>query len=470
MVTLDVAIDRLFEAGTDVAPTRLREIDGALPALPPGTWYLNGPGRFEIAGRTYGHWLDGDGLVRALAFDESGLTFRSRFVRTRKFNEEACAGRSLFRAFGSAEPGDALNARQTGLESPANVSIVWHGGALLALGEQGQPWRIDPVTLETIGPHSAYGAITGITPFAAHGKVDTVTGELFNFGVSFSPDRPLLNLFRFDAGGCQTLRSRVPLPYSCTIHDFALGPAHAAFYITPYLLDMTRLRAGGSVMDALSWRPELGSRVLLVARTSGSLVASIDVGERYCLHTINCFADGDLVVLDVIEMSRPVYDAYAVPDIFVRPIDAVPVRLVIDPSGQRLVSRTPLPGARAPEFPSLDPRDAMRAYEEFWALGMSAGDRSGTKFFDQLVRYRWHAPEQCDVYTAPAHQRLGGEPLVVGGEGRLWVLCQVFDGARGRSGFLVFAARDVASGPVACVWLPAPTPMAFHGLYLREQS
>ena len=79
--------------------------------------------------------------------------------------------------------------------------------------------------------------------------------------------------------------------------------------MSPYILDMAGIARGATVMDSLAWRPHLGSRILLVSRTTGREVCSIPVGARYCLHTINCWEADGLVILDVIEMSRPVYDA-----------------------------------------------------------------------------------------------------------------------------------------------------------------
>jgi hypothetical protein len=39
--------------------------------------------------------------------------------------------------------------RDLALASPVNVSVYPVAGRLLAFGEQGLPWELDPVTLET---------------------------------------------------------------------------------------------------------------------------------------------------------------------------------------------------------------------------------------------------------------------------------------------------------------------------------
>src|SRR5689334_21382726 len=43
-------------------------IEGRIPAWLRGSYYVNGPARFERGGVRYQHWLDGDGMVCALHF------------------------------------------------------------------------------------------------------------------------------------------------------------------------------------------------------------------------------------------------------------------------------------------------------------------------------------------------------------------------------------------------------------------
>ncbi len=102
-------------------------IEGEVPAFLRGTYYLNGPARFERGEGRYGHWLDGDGMVCALRFGAEGVRFTSRYVRGTRLAEEEAAGRLLYRSFGTAFPGDRL-VRGVALESPLNVSIYpWAG-------------------------------------------------------------------------------------------------------------------------------------------------------------------------------------------------------------------------------------------------------------------------------------------------------------------------------------------------------
>jgi all-trans-8'-apo-beta-carotenal 15,15'-oxygenase len=462
-------LERAFVAPADQqgAP----RVEGEIPAFLRGTYYLNGPARFERGGQPYRHWLDGDGMVCALRFGEEGARLTARYVRGTRLAEEEAAGRPLYRSFGTAFPDDRL-VRGVALESPLNVSVYPFGGRLLAFGEQGLPWELDADTLETRGPFAFGGALNPLSPFAAHPKIDPVTGELFNFGVNFAAAEPVLNLYRFDAGGALVYRRRVPLGIPASIHDFILSERHVIFHVGPYLVDMSRLASGGTLMDALRWEPERGSRLLVVRREDGETVASVPVGKRYVLHGINAFEafeDGGRLTVDAVELDRPVYDQYMLDNLFADVGPGRPVRFEIDLPGGALLETREIAYDLAPDFPAIDPGRVGRSYEDLWMLGISKAGRPGRKFFDQVAHLSWAHPERPDVWQAPPGWYLGGEPAFApnpAGGGA--VICQRFDAEKGESAFLVFDAFDVAAGPLAVLSLDAPVHLGFHAFFEPE--
>lgn len=475
-------IEALFDREPAEGSAQLALSEGEVPGFVSGTYYLIGPARFARGDLRYRHWLDGDGLVTALAFG-GGASVRAthRFVRSTKLVDEEAAGRPLYRAFGTAFPGDRL-LRGMALASPVNVSVYPFAGKVLAFGEQGLPWELDAETLETRGEYTFGRSINPVTPFSAHPSIDPASGELVNFGISFSASQPLLHLYRFDAAGALRDRRRFPLDAPCSLHDFGLSARYAVFYVNPYLLDTrAMIEDGATVMDALSWQPERGSRLLVVDLESGIVVASVPIGERYCLHHVHCHEDatGRLVV-DVLELEEPVYEDYQVlPDLFTAVAPAHPVRLIVDLARGELASRQELPYALAADFPAHDPLLTGRPYRRFWMLAISATGRPGRKFLDQLVAVDWAAGGSggggggggvTGVYQAPPGRYLGGEPIFLGdpaadpeGDRRPGViLCQELDPAAGRADFCLFDAADVARGPIARLPLPAPIPPGFH--------
>jgi carotenoid cleavage dioxygenase-like enzyme len=452
----------------------VEDIKGEVPEFVRGTYYLNGPARFSRAGFNYRHWLDGDGMVSALRFENGSVRFTNRFVRGTKFLAEEEAGRPVFRTFGTSFKTDRLK-RGIALESPVNVSVYPYQHSVLAFGEQGLPWELDPVTLETRGEYNFGGALNDISPFAAHPKFDSDSGEMFNFGVAYAALEPYLNLYRFGVGGELIYRRRLPLDYACSIHDFSLSHRYVVFYLSPYILKMELLaRAGRTLIEALTWEPQCGSLLLIVSRESGEPVATIPIGNRYCLHLINCFEEAGRIVVDVLELDRPIYDQYqVVPDLFTEVCEGRPRRFVVDVNQRELLSSTTIDYLLAPDFPSIDPRQFTRAYQDFWMLGISATGRSGRKFFDQLAHANWSCAGVCDVYQASPMNYLGGEPIFIADprtEMAGVVICQVFDATRMASAFAIFDALNVAAGPIATIRLNEPIHLGFHAVFHPEAS
>jgi len=443
-------------------------IEGSLPSFLRGTYYLNGPARFRRGNQRWNHWLDGDGMVSALTFADDGARYRNRFVRSDKLVREEEAGKPLFRAFGTAFEGDSLE-RGIGLESPANVSVFAHAGKLLAFGEQGLPWEIDADSLETVGEYDFGRALRSISPFAAHPNFDPATGEMFNFGISFSPANPKLYLYRFDGEGNLVYRRHLGLEHPLSVHDFGLSQRFAVFYLAPYVLAIEEVvEDRKTLLEALNWRPELGSELRWIDRETGSAAGAVHLGDQYCLHLIAAFDDGERLIVDVLEMDRPVYDQYDVPELFPESRIATPVRYVIDTKTRAVVERRTLAYQEMCDFPQIDPRRLGGAYDDFWMLGIAESAREGTKFFDQLVHANW-ARDQVEYFQASAGTFLAGEPVYAPNPGRPGegaVLCQelVADGPSSR--VLVFDAASVAAGPIARLTLRNAVPPSFHGIWV----
>ena len=466
-------IERAFALAPREQSYIIEDIEGEIPEFIRGSYYLNGPARFSRKGFSYQHWLDGDGMVCALRFADGNVRFTNRFVQSAKFVAEEEAGRPIFRTFGTGFKADRLK-RRIALESPVNVSVYPYQNSLLAFGEQGLPWKLDPITLETLGEYNFGGALNDISPFGAHPKVDSVSGEMFNFGIAYSAVEPHLNLYRFSKSAELIYRRRLRLDFACSIHDFSLSQSYVVFYLSPYILNMESLaRDGRTLMEALSWEPERGSGLLICSRETGERVAKIPIGNRYCLHLINSFEKEGRLTVDVLELDHPIYDQYqVVPDLFTNVCEGQPVRFVIDVDASELVSTAAIDYLLAPDFPSLAPQQFTRPYCDFWMLGISATGQRGRKFFDQLVHANWSCAKACDVYKAPSLHYLGGEPIFISNPrddtGGI-IICQVFDAERVQSSFMIFDAFKIAHGPVATISLREPIHPGFHASFKPEQ-
>lgn len=439
-------------------------VEGTLPSDLRGVYYANGPSRFERAGQRYRHWLDGDGLVHRLSFTDEGVRHTTRFVDSLKSREEAKAGRFLYRAFGTSFADDLLR-RSVMLESPVNVSVYPFDGKLLAFGEQTLPRELDPETLETTGDFDFGGKLNEISPVSAHPKIDPNTGHLVVFGIAFS-SRPTLHMYEFDPGEEVLRRRRHRMDAHYSLHDFNLSPGYMVFHLGPLILDIERfLGQGNSIMESLDWRPETGSKLLIVPRSrDAGEPFEVEVEPKYCLHHINAFEQDGCLIVDLIEIDEPIYRHYQIlPELFVDAPPARPVRYAIDLASNKVVERTAFDYERCPDFPAVTATDSCRPYDRFWMLGMSQFGPQGRKFFDELVGLSWADRASPDIYRPQEGYLLGGQPACVERPGKQpLVIVQELDPANRKAWYVVLDGLDLKRGPLARIPLRHWIHASFH--------
>jgi all-trans-8'-apo-beta-carotenal 15,15'-oxygenase len=443
-------------------------VSGDLPSELEGTLYRIGPARFDVYGERYRHWFDGDGMVHALRLSGGKAEYRNRFVATDKKRDEDAAQQRLYSGFGTG-PGGGPIARLRHLlpKSAANTNIVSHGGKLLALWEAGRPWRVDPVTLETIGEDDMSGTLGPREAISAHPKLDRATGEMWNFGVGYGP-KTSISLYRTTAAGETSRAAKIPLDFAPMVHDFALTPTKAVFVLHP--ISLPRIPVGlmlgrKSFGDSLRWQPERGTVVLSVDRTTGER-RSYKTGPLLTFHTANAWDEDDDVVVDLCaseddSVMKYFYEVMAGRD-FV-PSQPFLTRLTLRADGgvdRRRLSETPL------EFPRVAGRALSQPHTRIY----------GATFHDEAAFLG--APAAVDPATGAssvavmkAHQ-IAGEPVPVTKAGAtsdddMWLLTLVLDVQARRSEVWVLDGADVAAPPVAVVRLPHIVPFGFHGNWVR---
>ena len=100
-----------FRTLADELDYRVDEIDGRVPAALRGTLFRNGSGRNDLGGHWFPHWFDGDGMISAIRFDDAGIHYLNRYVRTENYRDETRDGRIVHRGFGKMRPGRRVRQR-----------------------------------------------------------------------------------------------------------------------------------------------------------------------------------------------------------------------------------------------------------------------------------------------------------------------------------------------------------------------
>ncbi|KAL5216424.1 hypothetical protein ABZP36_007825 [Zizania latifolia] len=146
-------------------PVLLRVTEGAIPPdFPAGTYYLAGPGMFSDDHGSTVHPLDGHGYLRSFRFHPGDRTvhYSARYVETAAKREESGDGGGASWRFTHRGPFSVLQGgKKVGnvkvMKNVANTSVLRWGGRLLCLWEGGEPYEMDPRTLETLGPFDLLG-------------------------------------------------------------------------------------------------------------------------------------------------------------------------------------------------------------------------------------------------------------------------------------------------------------------------
>jgi carotenoid cleavage dioxygenase len=426
----------------EVETTHL-EVDGEIPAGLDGLYVRNGSN--PLGGRSP-HWFLGDGMVHGVMLGAGRAAwYRNRYVHTALL----AAGGGLAAA---GAPGGAA-----GL---SNVSMAYHGGRLLALGEIGFPYEISPADLTTVGPFDYAGELAG--NMTAHPKIDPATGRLHGFGYEFTP--PYLRYTVVDPDGTLVSTEPVEVRASTMIHDFAVTERDVVFWEGPVLFDMDLALKmvsdpGADVMPFV-WKPEYGSRIgVMPLGGPAAAIRWVELDEPcFVFHGINAHRAGDDVVIDVCRLDRVFADST---------LGAPPRwhRWTVSTGGPSLSVRDEAQSDVIGDLPTIDRRRTGRPYRYAYRAELRA--TPATADFAGVTRRDLRTGRE--VRWDPGRARSAGEWLFVPsgeGEDEGFLLSYVYDRADDSSALVVLDAADVAAGPVGSVRLPQRVPYGFHATWV----
>ncbi|TXI91297.1 MAG: apocarotenoid-15,15'-oxygenase [Burkholderiaceae bacterium] len=433
-------------------------IEGKIPNSLRGHFYRNGPGLFERKGQRYQHWFDGDGMVHAWRFTDKGVSHQSRFVGTSKFIAEQDAGEFLVPAFGTAiKP--KMPVRSSDSMNTANTSVIKMNDRLYALWEGGSAHALDPISLATEGIVSWTPELTGM-PFSAHPKVEP-DGTMWNFGTMMGK----LVLYQFSPQGKLVQHHVMNAPSSAMVHDFVTSQGYLIFLFSPIHLDMKSVQNGVSMVQAMQWKAQEATKLLVIDKTDFSKTYLMELPAMMLFHFGNAWDDGQKIRLDFVKSKDMGNFQSMMPKMMlgqdVTGDPSSPAFLEIDVKKQRvsMTERTEIL-----EFPRVDPRVVGRRNR--YVFYPYASDSSQYNALNGVMRLdvesgkvdRFHFGERMRLEEHVVVPKAGSSK-----EGEAWLVGVGFDIQEQSSFASVFDAQNLAAGPVALARLPYWTPHCFHG-------
>ena len=463
----------IAEPAPEFDSTPLEIISGSIPTQLRGTLYRNGPARLSRGGQRVGHWFDGDGAILGVHFRDTGATGVYRYVKTQGYLNEQKEDAFIYPNYGMTAAGAFWNNWLKPVKNAANTSVLALPDRLLALWEGGKPHALDLETLETIGIDDLSG-LTDKQSFSAHPKVDGVTGQIYNYGISPGANTTL-NLYCCHRTGKLQHHNSHTLSGLPLVHDFCLAGQYLVFLISPVRVNLTPILLGQkSYSEAMEWKPELGTEILIFDREDLSLVSRGHSDPWYQWHFGNgCIDDDGNIVTEFIRYSD--FDTNQHLKEVASGSTQTPAKgtlwsLTIDPKTARVINNQQIFNL-AGEFPLVAPQKTGQPWRYTYLNVHNDNARIGRELYNAIARFD---RETKNVAIA----NLGAncypsEPILVPYPNTAnpqmdeqgWLLSVVYDGNTDKSEVRIYQSDRLSEPPVCRLALPSVIPHSFHGTW-----
>jgi carotenoid cleavage dioxygenase-like enzyme len=510
-----------YRAGFDTLRVESESVElavvGRLPSWLAGDLVRNGPALFDAGRASFRHWFDGQAMLHRFSFAGGGAAgdhggsfgqaasgraardagdraarevrsgggraagggagrvfYTNRFLDTDALRGARDDGRIRYGEF-ATDPCRSIFARffthfrrPSGFSANASVNVVTMAGdARFALTEIPMAVQFDPETLATLGVYGYDDSIRGEVG-TAHPHRDPNTGDLVNYVLRFGPRSDYLVYRQQPDTMTRELLARIPDRTPGYVHSFGITEEYAVLAIFPHVVNpLSFLLRSRPFIENYRWRPELGTRFVVIRLSDGSIRGTYRAEPFFAFHHINSYAEGGELVVDACSYrDSGVIDAFylnrlrageSIPR-------AVPTRYRINLDDGIVRSQT-LADTMF-ELPRINyGRHNGRRYRYAYGVGQRG---AATDFLNQLVKLDVDTGATNMWYEAGCYP---GEPVFVAapeatGEDDGVLLSVVLDSASGTSFLLVLDAGSLRE--MARARVPHVVPFGFHGQFTRN--
>jgi beta,beta-carotene 9',10'-dioxygenase len=469
---------RQFERGfvtlaEEVTCERL-PVEGAVPGWLEGSLLRTGPAKFEVGERKYRHWFDGLAMLHRFSFEDGRVSYANKYLQSAAYKMAEETGKISYAEF-ATDPCRSIFKRVASAFTPlepggnGNVNISKIGDYFVALTEVPLPVEFDPKTLETLGVVRHDDGLAGqhCTPHPHYDAGRRMgINSITNFGAKSS-----YNIYGIKDGDTKrTVIGTVAVQQPGYIHSFGITERYIVLVEFPLVVNpLNILLSGKPFIENFQWRPEQGTRFIVMSKDSGEVVKSFESEAFFAFHHINAFERGDEVIVDIATLpDNKIIDALYLDKLVGQSASVPPstfTRFTLSLNGGTIGSE--IVSDESFELPRINyERTNGRDYQFAYGVGINKGHTDD--FLDQLVKVDVRGRRTWKWFEEGYYP---GEPVFVAapgatGEDEGVVLSVVLDGGRGNSFLLVLDARSFEE--VARVEVPHHIPFGFHGMYTRK--
>ncbi|MDY6900301.1 MAG: carotenoid oxygenase family protein, partial [Cyanobacteriota bacterium] len=315
--------------------------------------------------------------------------------------------------------------------------------------------------LETLGKDNLEKLDDGMG-YSAHPKVDSLTGEIFNFGVSPGLNS-ILNIYKSDASGRILKKAAHQLDGVPLLHDFVLAERYLLFFIPPVRLNLLLPAMGLSCFsDSLEWKPDKGTQILVIDRETLDIVSRSETEPWFQWHFSNGYIDDSgAVIVDIAS-----YEDFQTNQ-FLKEVPTGETRTASKSKLAR-VSLNPQTGKvgnietlfdRHCEFPIVPQQNVGKSSRYTYLSTVKEGTDISKEILNSIACF----DHQTETITEAnfGENLYPSEPIYAQG----FILTVVYDGNSDSSELWIFEGDRLNEKPVCKLGLPSVIPPGFHGTW-----
>ncbi|WP_204114512.1 carotenoid oxygenase family protein [Shimia biformata] len=444
------------------------QVIGEVPKDLQGMYVRNGHNQVHDPIGKY-HPFDGDGMLHAIWFNEGKVEYRNRYTRTTGFLAEQAAGKSLWP--GIIEP-KKYGRRGWGsigkMKDNSGTDVAVHAGKIIvAMSQCSEGYRLDPLTLETLGPDEDWSQVLGDRGICSHFKVDEVTNHMMFF--NFSETAPYMHYGVVDGDNNLVHYVPIDLPGPRWPHDMGMTENYSILHDLPMFFDPERLKQGS---HRLHFHRDMPARFGVIPRFGTSEdVKWFEAEPCYILHLSNSYEEGDWVIMDGCIMTNPLPD---MSDLSPEGYDRLCRMLDMHTTGTRMhrwrfnmktgECREEQLDDQISEFPMVNGRVHGRPYRYSYNALPQPGEwlLDGIKKFDLQTgkTETFMMPKGQFVSEAPFAPRINSK-----GEDDGYLVTFVTNVETGKGECALFDAQNIGDGPICRVIMPYHIPTGAHAFW-----
>lgn len=452
-------------------------VQGEIPQWLNGSLIRTGPGTHQVGDESYHHWFDGLAMLRRFSFENGRVSFANRFLESQAYREAKKKGKISRGEFGTTARRSLLERLRDPLPrltDNATVNITMMGDRFTSVTESPFPIVFNPETLETIDRFHYCDRVPGQTT-TAHPHFDYRENALYSYLVNLFPTCSY-SIYRMGAhSDRRELVASIPVEQPSYMHSFAMTEQYIILVEFPLRLSRLSLALSGKpVIENYEWKPEEGTRFLVISKANGQVVHSAMSESFFCFHHVNAFEQDGEIVVDLIAYA----DSSVIQSLYLETILHHPNQVI--PAGELRRYRVPMNGSPIrSEVMSSEPIELTRInyhrcnthnYQFVYGVGSS---RKGN-FIDQLVKVDvqnrtsqvWRLPLRGTAEQPP--HCYPGEPVFAAAPNAVHedegVILSVVLNAQSENSFLLVLDSQ-SWEELARVELPYHLTFDFHGQY-----